>query len=196
MLSDTPTMQRLLNLAGFNAGAVDGIIGRKTRAALEKWYAAVADIARAAGTLDPRSEKNVLDLLPEFQYIIRRWFLAQAIPAAEEMGLTVKIICGTRTFAEQAALYAKGRTAPGPRVTNAKPGSSFHNYGCAIDVCLFTASGQPTWDDSLYRQFFAAAGIPSQCRWGGNFKSLSDTPHVEYIAAGATTAELKKYSNS
>jgi peptidoglycan LD-endopeptidase CwlK len=39
-----------------------------------------------------------------------------------------------RTFAEQAALYAQGRTKPGPVVTDAAEGLSFHNYGLAIDV--------------------------------------------------------------
>lgn len=36
-----------------------------------------------------------------------------------------------RTFAEQDALYAQGRTKPGAKVTNAKGGQSYHNYGLA-----------------------------------------------------------------
>jgi len=41
-----------------------------------------------------------------------------------------------RTFAEQDALYAQGRTKTGPKVTNAKGGQSYHNYGLAIDIVL------------------------------------------------------------
>ena len=41
-----------------------------------------------------------------------------------------------RTFAEQDALYAQGRTKGGLKVTNAKGGQSYHNYGLAIDIVL------------------------------------------------------------
>lgn len=41
-----------------------------------------------------------------------------------------------RTFAEQDVLFAQGRTKPGNKVTNAKGGQSYHNYGLAIDIVL------------------------------------------------------------
>lgn len=41
-----------------------------------------------------------------------------------------------RTFAEQDALFAQGRTKPGAVVTKARGGQSYHNYGLAIDVVL------------------------------------------------------------
>ena len=41
-----------------------------------------------------------------------------------------------RTFAEQDAFYAQGRTTPGDIVTNAKGGQSYHNYGLAVDFVL------------------------------------------------------------
>ena len=46
----------------------------------------------------------------------------------------VRITQGLRTIAEQDALYAKGRTTPGKKVTNAKGGQSVHNYGFAVDT--------------------------------------------------------------
>lgn len=56
------------------------------------------------------------------------------------LALTGKATCRfaytLRTFAEQDALYAQGRTKPGPKVTNAKSSQSYHNYGLAIDVVL------------------------------------------------------------
>jgi peptidoglycan LD-endopeptidase CwlK len=41
--------------------------------------------------------------------------------------------CGKRSFEQQAAEYAKGRTIPGNIVTKARPGYSFHQYGVAAD---------------------------------------------------------------
>ena len=41
-----------------------------------------------------------------------------------------------RTFAEQDALYAQGRTKPGKIVTNAKGSQSYHCYGLAVDIVL------------------------------------------------------------
>lgn len=40
---------------------------------------------------------------------------------------------GLRTFPEQAALYAQGRTVPGNIVTYSPPGTSYHNWGVAVD---------------------------------------------------------------
>lgn len=51
-------------------------------------------------------------------------------------GLRLRITQAFRTFAEQDALYAQGRTKPGAKVTNAKGGQSSHNYGLAIDIAL------------------------------------------------------------
>lgn len=53
-----------------------------------------------------------------------------------------------RTFQEQNALYAQGRTKKGNIVTNAKGGQSFHNYGVACDFALMTKDGKSLiWDD-------------------------------------------------
>ena len=53
----------------------------------------------------------------------------------------MKVICGTRTYDEQAELYAQGRTKPGPKVTNSPPGYSWHNFGVAWDFVVFDATG-------------------------------------------------------
>lgn len=56
----------------------------------------------------------------------------------------VRIAQGLRTFAEQDALYAQGRTKPGKKVTNAKGGQSVHNYGFACfseDTRVLTNNG-------------------------------------------------------
>jgi peptidoglycan L-alanyl-D-glutamate endopeptidase CwlK len=196
MTKDISTQQRLLNLAGLGPLAVDGISGPKTKSALEKWNAEQAKIISEFGELDTRSERNVKTLLPEFQRVIRKWMTERAIPAAKTISLTVKIICGTRDFAEQSRLYAQGRTTPGARVTNAKAGSSFHNYGVAVDIGLFDKQGRYITTDSHYNGFFGRAGIPAGCVWGGNFKSFKDTPHLEWHGVGETSKQLWANSES
>jgi len=56
-----------------------------------------------------------------------------------------------RTFSEQDALYAKGRTEAGKIITNAKGGMSYHNYGLAIDIVLLKdTDGNGTFDTASW----------------------------------------------
>lgn len=100
-------------------------------------------------------------------------FIAEA---ENELGITLRIVQGLRTVEEQNALYAKGRTAPGQKVTNAKGGSSFHNYGLAIDVAELK-NGVINWgfDYDLLLPFANKYGF----KWGGMFTSIVDKPHFE-----------------
>lgn len=193
MIADIKTRQRILNLAGYNAGAVDGIAGPKTAAAQTKWDAVHAALAEHR-PLDSRTERNLQTLLPQFCAAARAW-LAVAIPTAERLGYTLKVICGTRDWAEQAALYAKGRSTTGPKVTNARAGSSFHNFGCAFDFGLFTSSGAYVTSGTPYKELVQACPFThAAVTWGGSFKSLKDYPHFEWHGAGKTTAELRTLS--
>lgn len=63
-----------------------------------------------------------------FQKQVRGWVNEMVTSRIEPL-----IYCGRRTMEEQAALYAKGRTAGGKIVTKARPGESYHNYGLAFD---------------------------------------------------------------
>ncbi len=99
----------------------------------------------------------------------------------------VRIVQGLRTIEEQNALYAQGRTKPGHRVTNAKGGSSYHNYGLAIDFAIMYNDKELSWDinydfdkDGLkdWQEVvkpFVAAGY----EWGGSWKTLRDNPHLQ-----------------
>jgi len=56
-----------------------------------------------------------------------------------------------RTFAEQDALFAQGRTKPGKIVTKAKGGQSYHNYGLAIDIVLLVdKDGNGTFESAVW----------------------------------------------
>jgi peptidoglycan L-alanyl-D-glutamate endopeptidase CwlK len=96
---------------------------------------------------------------------------------ASEVGIPLVISNGLRTNEEQQRLYDQGRSAPGPKVTGAKPGTSWHNYGLAFDVAVMK-NGKPTWpnDVGLWNQI-GDIGRSIGLRWGGDF---GDLPHFEY----------------
>ena len=71
--------------------------------------------------------------------------MADILSDIHSKGLSIRVVQGLRTIAEQDALYAQGRTSAGAIVTQAKGGQSFHNYGLAIDMCLLHADGSISW---------------------------------------------------
>lgn len=102
---------------------------------------------------------------------------------------------GLRTFAQQDAIYAQGRSAPGKIVTDARGGESWHNFGLAIDLVEDGDESrvgiQWSWkDNAAYLQIgklAQAAGLD----WGGFWKAFKDYPHVE-LTAGLTLADANK----
>lgn len=101
------------------------------------------------------------------------------IQIAKVKGIDLHITSGLRTFEEQQALYDQGRTKPGKIVTKAKPGTSFHNYGLAIDV-IPIIDGKPDWNTKLWPEI-SAIGKGLGFSWGGNWNGgFVDLPHFEY----------------
>src|SRR6185436_12701932 len=92
--------------------------------------------------------------------------------------LDVRVVQGLRTFAEQDALFAQGRTKPGKKVTNAKGGQSNHNYGLAVDLAPFKA-GQPDWNNIAGFKTIGSEAKKLALEWGGDWKKLVDMPHVQ-----------------
>jgi len=62
-------------------------------------------------------------------------------------GCQLFLTCTYRSNEEQAALYAQGRTKPGPIVTKALPGQSYHNHkpALAYDVAVLV-NGKLDWN--------------------------------------------------
>src|SRR5688572_33248443 len=83
--------------------------------------------------MKPSSEKRLQQLHPALASAVRAM-----IADLEAQGTAVEVVQGLRTFAEQDALYAKGRTTPGAIVTQARGGESNQNYGLAVDLCPLT----------------------------------------------------------
>lgn len=96
----------------------------------------------------------------------------------------ILIVQSLRTFPEQDGLYAQGRTKPGKKVTNAKGGQSYHNYGLAFDFCLIVDGKEISWDTAKdwdgdhISDWMEVVAIFSRLdfKWG---KAFNDLPHFE-----------------
>lgn len=191
LTEDTRYLQRLLTFAGYPCGQIDGIRGRKTNAAAYQWLIDEERYKREYGTFDDRTEDNLLTLIPSVQKAVRAWLSNKVLPWAEREGVVVKVISGTRSFTEQDRLYSQGRTTKGAKVTNVKGGGSYHNYGVAFDLGLFTPQGGYITSDEPYQALYNACSAPEGMSWGGEWKCLKDTPHYQ-TSAYKTISALKK----
>jgi len=114
-----------------------------------------------------------------------------------------------RTFEQQNALYAKGRTklfsTTGKRigkVTNAKGGQSYHNYGLAIDFCLIIDGKLASWDwkkdfdNDKTSDWMEVVNIFKSYgwEWGGDWKFI-DRPHFQKTFGLSTKELLKRHNN-
>jgi len=155
---------------------VDGKAGPQTWGAIyERLVTKKVDGVKpveAIALADDRSERNIATLLPEV-----RPFARTLVQKAANAGIRIKVISGLRTFDEQNALFAKGRTAPGPVVTNAKGGFSNHNFGIAFDIGVF--EGNSYLPESPKYKAVGALGMDIGLEWGGNWKDLADQPHFQ-----------------
>lgn len=181
---DTLFLQRFLKVAGFDPGPLDGSFGVRTAAALEKFEEASDAAAMNYRRLDSRTETAIRTLLPSAQAEARRFI---DIAHSVNFGCAVKIICGTRTYREQAAIFAQGRTRPGKIVTKAGPGQSYHNFGVAWDVGFFDGA-EYVDDDKPYlvlRDVIAARAPDIHCGVGPGF---TDFPHYQTAQNGTIVA--------
>lgn len=102
---------------------------------------------------------------------------------------------GLRTFKQQDALWAQGRTLPGKIVTKAKGGESFHNFGLAVDMVedgdVTRAGIQWSWSNNA--DYLKVGSVTKDCglEWGGFWKAFKDYPHVQ-LTGGLSLAEANK----
>ena len=111
---------------------------------------------------------------------------------AEREGLGICIVSGLRTYAEQAALYAQGRSKAGKIVTNAEPGESYHNFGLAFDFAVMMKSGALVWDpEHPDWKGFVRLAKDGGFAWGGDWTSFRDYPHLQ-LATAPSLAVLRQ----
>ena len=114
------------------------------------------------------------------------------VSACRGQGLLIGIGECFRTVAEQDTLYAKGRTAPGSIVTNAKgiSYSSHHQWGTAFDIYRNDGKGAYNDSDGFFSKV-GTIGVKIGLEWGGNWASPVDKPHFQLPYWGSTTTMLK-----
>jgi peptidoglycan LD-endopeptidase CwlK len=105
-----------------------------------------------------------------------------------------------RSFADSDADYAKGRTAPGPVITNASGGHSWHNFGLAVDVYPFVAgdAGNLDWNATDPKFKLMVDSLKAQgLVWGGDWTSIKDYPHFQLaeIPVSPTDADREAYKS-
>jgi peptidoglycan L-alanyl-D-glutamate endopeptidase CwlK len=117
---------------------------------------------------------------------------AQAfVEAAKAKGIDLLVTSTYRDHESQAALYAQGRTTPGDVVTRAKPGQSWHNYRCALDVVALV-NGKPIWNkkDPIWQKI-GEIGKSCGLEWAGDWEDFKEFPHFQYTG-GMTLAQLQQ----
>ena len=177
--ADPVFWQRFLEGNGFCRGAIDGDFGPKSHSAAAAFEAQSFAVAEERNRFDLRTEGNIQTLQPSVQ-IKAREFLKKVNDRLGNENVVFKIISGTRTYAEQNALFAQGRTKfPGPIVTRARGGQSNHNFEVAWDIGLFV-SRQYVPESDLYRKA-GTVGKDLGLEWGEDWPSLQDEPHFQAL---------------
>ena len=131
------------------------------------------------------SSRKLTDLHPLMQPMVTR-----LLAGARAAGIDLLVTCTYRSNAEQAALYAIGRTKPGRIVTNAKPGRSNHNTtqngkpaALAVDVVPLR-DGKPVWSasDPVWKKV-GEIGEKVGLEWAGRWKTFREYPHFQHSDA-------------
>lgn len=178
--------QRLLKVQGLYAGRLDGVWGAQTERAVVEFDRRADTLRDASRTFDTRSEAQLGTLLLVAQSVARA-FLSRVLDA----GLQARLISGTRSYAEQNALFRRGRYGnAGPVVTNARGGQSLHNFGVAWDIGLFEVQGRYLRDGRAYADA-ARAGHLQGMEWGGDNPRFVDRPHYQ-LHLGLALAEVRR----
>lgn len=116
----------------------------------------------------------------------------QVIDKCAQQGVHILVTQGLRTWAEQDALYNQGRSAPGKKVTNAKGGQSYHNFGFAVDFVPIDALGKADWNVA-HPSWQVVIDTAKQLHFesGAEWVTFKDYPHLQ-ITGGLSLADLRK----
>ena len=128
--------------------------------------------------LSERSLNNLKNVHPDLVKVIRT--------AITNSPVDFTVTCGLRTTAEQRAIYAKGRTKPGPIVTKADGVKNLSNHqdeadgkkdglSSAVDLYpFFLGKVQVNHKDTI-----AANELGIAIEWGGDWVKMFDPPHFQ-----------------
>jgi len=113
-----------------------------------------------------------------------RTLMSQLLELGYKNGMCPQISAGYRSPEEQDALYARGRTTKGPRITNARRYESLHQYRIAADVFFLDAGGKADYTENLFRTLWnlaCKAGLDREgLHWSGLWQgSLRESAHFQ-----------------
>ena len=190
--------QRELRDEGFYKGKLDGLWGEVSAQAMRAWIshenASKEPSPVGRDEFDTRSELNIATLCDAAQFAARK-FMRAVLPQMAAYRQTVKITSGNRTYSDQDALYAQSRSKPGPLVTNARGGYSWHNFGVAWDITLFSLDGKiPIYESPHYHEC-ALIGEQQGLDCGAFWSSMTDEPHYT-LKTGLTLAQMRSRVNN
>lgn len=145
--------------------------------------------------LNPSQERHIQALHPVAQGIFRQliYNIEQQTP------FTVNCTSSYRTFADQQRIKTKNESYD-PQRPAASPGSSYHNYGLALDFTLEsrTVNGLHYGFNKTKAEWEAtgvpAIGIALNLRWGGNFSGY-DPVHFD-LGTKYSTSSLKSIAQN
>jgi peptidoglycan L-alanyl-D-glutamate endopeptidase CwlK len=164
----------------------------------------LADMARKI--LDSRKPKAVtlrdkisVDRVNQLHPKVRDTFGAFIVECEQTLDITLRVVQGLRSFETQQALFDQPRDGKDndgdgrvdesdEKVTSARPGASFHQYGMAVDLVQMKA-GKPDWNGTPYKKIAEVAkkyGIG----WGG---AWNDKPHFQKTLGYSWRQLLDKY---
>jgi len=144
-------------------------------------------------TLITRSEARIGNVHP-----CLKEYAVELIKRCYKEGIRVQLSSGYRSPVDQAYIYGQGRSSyiyngkqygrmkdgngkQFPIISNAKPGTSIHNYGLAIDYFLVTEDGNNSiWTVNSDWKRVAAIAKSMGFEWGGDWSSFRDYPHLQY----------------
>lgn len=119
--------------------------------------------------------------------------VGRILTAMDALGHPMMVTDGVRSTEAQQRLYAQGRTAPGKIVTFADGVTKKSNhqakadgFGHAVDCCFLVdidgdGPDDPSWAMTHPWSLYGAMARTLGLRWGGDFVSLRDYPHVEMV---------------
>jgi peptidoglycan L-alanyl-D-glutamate endopeptidase CwlK len=123
--------------------------------------------------------RKLEDLHPDVEALARRH-----IASLQAVGIRTLVTSTLRDFAAQDALYALGRTKPGKKVTNARAGQSWHNYGLAYDIYPMVL-GKPVWGtrSPSDRKLWNKVGLMGESlglEWSGRWTKFPEMAHFQF----------------
>jgi peptidoglycan L-alanyl-D-glutamate endopeptidase CwlK len=130
------------------------------------------------------NSRKIEDLHPYVAKLCRAF-----VAACKKDGIDILITSTWRDNESQNALYAQGRTKPGKIVTNARAGSSFHNYKLAFDFVPIV-NGKAQWNDLATFKRAGAIGERLGLDWAGRWVSFKELAHLQWTG-GLSLAQLR-----